>query len=222
MDALIRILVIGCGPHATHFYLPSLYRMAGRGEGVAVAGVLDLSTNREFVLGELADRGFPCKAMFVEPFEGNDLSEEARQLLEGLVDSGEVNAVIVSTDPLHHRCYASWAIARGLPLLMDKPVTTRADAALDLSQADGIERDYEDLLAEYLARPEPRAPFVLCAHRRYHPGILEARRIVSDVCAQTGCPVTNIACAHADGQFRLPHEICTQRHHSYNQGHGKI
>ena len=222
MDALIRILVIGCGPHATHFYLPSLCRMAGEGRGVSVAGVLDITTNREFVCGELSARGIPCPAMFVEPFDGDSVSEEARLLLDGLVDAGKVNAVIISTDPLHHRCYASWAIGRGLPILMDKPVTTRVDAACDLGQAAGIERDYEALLAEYLACPKPRAPFVLCAHRRYHPGIREARRIVADVCALTGCPVTNIACAHADGQFRLPHEIYTQRHHSYNQGHGKI
>jgi len=27
---------------------------------------------------------------------------------------------------------------------------------------------------------------------------------------------------HADGQWRLPHEIITQKHHSYNQGYGKV
>lgn len=219
---MIKILVIGCGPHATHFYIPSLLRMAACGGGFCLAGILDVEPRRSAVVEELAVRGADVPAWFVKPFDGDDLSDEARSLLDGLLSRGMFNSVVVSSDPLHHLCYAKWAIERGLPILMDKPVTTRDGAALDISAARRIATDYDDLLELYLARPKPRPPFVLCAHRRYHPGIIEARRIVSEVCANTGCPVTHIHSAHADGQWRLPHEICTQLHHSYCQGHGKV
>ena len=220
---MINILVIGCGPHATHFYIPSLMRMARKdGSDFRLAGVVDVEPRRDFVLEELRARGADVPAWFVQPFDGDALPADAESLLDDLVGQGTVNAVIVSTDPLHHLCYAKWAVSRNLPLLMDKPVTTREGAALDLGAARGIAEDYDALLGLYLSRPVPRAPFVLCAHRRYHPGIIEARRIVAEVCAQTGCPVTHIHCAHADGQWRLPHEICHQLHHSYFQGHGKV
>ena len=219
---MVKILVIGCGPHATHFYVPSLLKMAAASGGFRLAGVVDIETRRGAVAEELAERGADVPAWFVPPFDGDVLPVEAAELLDGLLARDVFNAVVISTDPLHHLCYAKWAVSRGLPILMDKPVTTCIDAALDLAAARRIAEDYDCLLAMYLARPEPRPPFVLCAHRRYHPGIIEARRIVSDVCAQTGCPVTHVHCAHADGQWRLPHEICTQLHHSYFQGHGKI
>ena len=219
---MIKVLVIGCGPHATHFHLPELLRRQGADGDVSVAGALDIEPNRAFVEEELASRGLPVRALFVEPFDGPDLPAGAEALLDDLVARGETNAVVIATDPLHHLCYARWALSCGLPILMDKPVTTREGAALDLAQAAGIAADFDDLLARWRALPEPRPPFHLLAHRRHHPGVLEARRIVREACARTGCPVTNVRGAHSDGQWRLPHEIVTQLHHSYHQGHGKL
>lgn len=219
---MIKILIIGCGPHATHFYLPSLQRMAARDVDIKIAGILDLDSQREFIMQELHDRGLVVPAYFISPFTTENLSEEALQLLNTLVDSGQVNAIIISTDPLNHKSYAKWALAKRLPILMDKPVTTRINSISDAEQAQGIEDDFKELYREYQKQPSPRPPFILCAHRRYHPGILEVRKIIRSVSLTTGCPVTNIHSMHADGQWRLPMEICTQRHHSYNQGHGKI
>lgn len=219
---MIKILVIGCGPHSTHFHLPELLRRVGADGDVAVAGALDVNPRRPFVEEELARRGLSVPSFFVAPFDGPDISPEATALLDGLVSSGAANAVVIATDPLHHLCYARWALSRGLPILMDKPVTTRLNAALEPAQAAGITTDFDDLFARWRALPEPRPPFHLLAHRRHHPGILEARRLVREACEKTGCPVTNVRGAHCDGQWRLPHEIVTQLHHSYHQGHGKL
>lgn len=220
---MIKILVIGCGPHATHFYLPALMKMIGTDGDISVAGVLDILPQKEFILEELRMRDIPVKSWFVPPFSGDSLSGEARRLLDDLVDSGQVNAVIISTDPLNHVSYAEWAIRRRLPILLDKPVSTRENAVLDIGQAKKIEDDYESLLQAYREIPEEmRPPFILCAHRRYHPGILFVRELIADVSAKTSCPVTSIRSMHSDGQWRLPHEILTQRHHSYCQGYGKV
>lgn len=220
---MIKILIIGCGPHATHFYLPSLLALTREDNSLAIAGVLDILPQKEFVLEELSTRGFRVDSWFVAPFAGDALSSEAATLLNHLVDSGKVNAVIISTDPLNHVSYAQWALSRRLPILLDKPVSTCENAVSDLAQARKIEMDYEMLLRQYQQIPSClRPPFVLCAHRRYHPGILSARRIIADIARQTGCPVTSIRSMHSDGQWRMPHEILTQKHHSYNQGYGKV
>ena len=220
---MIKILVIGCGPHATHFYLPSLCKLSQKDSNIKIAGVLDLLPQKDFIMEELALRSIDVDTWFIHPFSGDKLSAEAEELLDRLVLDGTVNAVIISTDPLNHKSYALWALSRGLPILMDKPVTTSENAALDIKQAEKIQTDYEDLLKAYQKYASSSCtPFVLCAHRRYHPGILEVRNIIREVAIQTSCPVTNIRSMHADGQWRLPHEICTQQHHSYNQGYGKI
>lgn len=219
---MIKILVIGCGPHATHFYLPVLKRRMQYDKGISIAGVLDVDSQRTFVLEELNSRGFEIESWFVKAFEKDELSIEAEALLDALYAKGVFNAVIISTDPLHHKCYALWALQRGLPILLDKPVSTRVNALLNLDEAEGITKDYEELLTAYESYGKGKTPFILCAHRRYHPGILEVRKIINEVAKQTSCPVTNIHSAHSDGQWRLPKEILEQKHHSYNQGHGKI
>ena len=221
---MIKILIIGCGPHATHFYLPQLQDIMRNDAEITVTGVLDLISAREFITEELKQRGFHVKAYFVSSFTSDRdvLPKETLALLDSLVDKGEVNAVIISTDPLNHKSYVRWALSRHLPILLDKPVTTRENAAFDLTQARQIEQDYEDLLSDYQGLVSPRPPFVLCAHRRYHPGILEVRKIIRETALATSCPVTNVHSMHADGQWRFPTEICEQKHHSYNEGYGKV
>ena len=85
---MIKILVIGCGPHATHFYLPSLCRLAQKDSNIKIAGVLDLVSQRTFVLEELASRGIRVNAWFISSFAGDKLSEEAEGLLNELLEKG--------------------------------------------------------------------------------------------------------------------------------------
>ena len=216
---MIKTVIIGCGPHATHFYLPSIKRMSNL--GIEVSAIVDIRSQELFIREELKQSGVRTPAYFLEPFTGENISEQARQLLDSLLESGIINAAIISTDPLNHKSYAKWALQREIPILLDKPVTTRLDAISQLNQAKGILDDYLELLQ--LSRSRKRqAPFILCAHRRYHPGILEIRKLIAQTAKQTGCPVSSIHSSHSDGQWRMPSEICTQKHHSYNQGHGKV
>ena len=59
---MIKILVIGCGPHATHFYLPALMKMIGTDGDISVAGVLDILPQKDFILEELRMRNLPVKS----------------------------------------------------------------------------------------------------------------------------------------------------------------
>ena len=156
MAQLIKVLIIGCGPHATHFYLPSLMRMSHKDANIQIAGILDLEPQRAFIEEELRTKKFFGKTYFISPFSGDSLSQEAESLLNRLVQTGEVNAIIISTDPLNHKSYAKWALSKRIPILMDKPVTTQINAALQLSAASAIEADYNELLQAYLKQPPPR------------------------------------------------------------------
>jgi predicted dehydrogenase len=216
----LKVLLIGCGPHATHFYIPAFMRY-GKVWNAAICYVVDLDGNQDRVHQELGSLGLKTKVLFVSPSGFETLNDGVSAMLDGLVNKNEVNAVIICTDPLNHKNYVKWALSRNLPLLMDKPVTSREQAVDNIEQAEGILGDYDELLMLYKQQAQQK-PFVLVAHRRYHPGILFARDIIREVAVRTGCPVTNIHSAHSDGQWRLPYEICTQKHHSYNQGHGKV
>ena len=218
---MIKLLIIGCGPHARTFYFPALKRL-GSAFDARIRAVADLAGQRSSVEGFLQENDHSCDRLFLASFSG-PLPQTVSQALCDLVKRHEINGVIVSTDPLSHKAYAQWAMDQGLHLLLDKPITSRVNAAMDVVEARGIEADYQQLTQSYeRAWAEHKAVFSVCAHRRYHPGIDRAIEEIREVSAKTGCPVTNIHSYHCDGQWRLPMEMVTQAHHSYFDGHGKV
>jgi len=218
---MIKLLLIGCGLHARAFYFPAIKRMK-ENLGVRISDVVDLTTQSDSTNSFLRNFAPETTSYFVEPFEGT-IPDSVICLLDNIVKKNEINGLIISTDPLSHKSYAMWAVSKGLHILMDKPITTRKNAALDEEQACGIEKDYLEIENLYLKNfPRTKAAFIICAHRRYHPGINMALDIISETSKKTGCPVTNIHAYHSDGQWRFPGEMLTQSHHSYYDGHGKV
>lgn len=214
-----RILLVGIGPHARTFYLPAFRELEASGK-LAVAGLVDVEPAREHLESWLATRRHAWPRLFLPAFSGT-MPAACEEALEGFAAATRADSVVISTDPLNHKSYALWALKRRLNLLMDKPVTAAANAVTGADAAGALEADYQEIAATR-ARFHPDGVFILCAHRRYHPGIDLALKLVSQTAGATGCPVTSIHGYHSDGQWRLPEEILRQDHHSYHHGHGKI
>ena len=216
-----RIMIVGVGPHATRFYLPAL-AAAGPEFGVAVVAAVELEGQGPRAREALTASGHAATTVIeVPPFEGLLPATTAARLDAVCAELG-IGSVIVATEPMAHLGYALWAIERGHALLLDKPISTRRNAAHDLDAARGIAADFDILAAAYRRRGSATPAVVsVCAHRRFHPGIREVLRLVADTSGRTGCPVTSIHCHHSDGQWRFPQEMLTQEHHSYHHGHGK-
>ena len=216
-----RILLVGVGPHARRTYIPHLRRLADH-HNTALLAVVDLEASRETVHTYAAEHDVSAELHFVPPFTDR-MPPEVEIQLDRLADRLRINAVIISTEPLSHKAYALWALRRRLHIMMDKPITTRAGAVCDLVQAEGIAQDFHDLLKSYETLQRHRETcFLINSHRRFHPGFALAIQWIEEIRERTGCPVTSIASAHCDGQWRLPSEIVTQNYHSYNQGYGKV
>jgi predicted dehydrogenase len=216
----IKLALIGCGPHAKRIYLPALVALR-RTYDIDLALVVELTTEREAVQAATVATGFQPAMVLVEPFADRLPADVARQLSNHVHELG-VRAVIIATEPLVHKAYAEWALECGLHILIDKPVTARADATSSLTSADGILTDYDDLLRTY-QRLQKRSEtvFMVNAQRRVHPGFQLVERLLAEVGQLTNCPVTSLQSYHCDGQWRLPSEIVTQTYHPYCQGYGK-
>jgi len=213
-----RLMFVGVGPHATRFYLPAL-AASGPEFGAAVVAAVELEGQGLRAREALATRGHSDATVIeVPPFEGL-LPAGTASRLDAVCGELGIGSVIVATEPMAHLGYALWAIERGHSLLLDKPISTRRNAAHDLDAARGIAADFE-LLAAACRRTAAAPVVALCAHPRLPPGgpgVLE----LAETSGQTGCPVTSIHCHHSDGQWRFPMEMLTQEHHSYHHGHGK-
>lgn len=216
----IKLALIGCGPHAKRIYLPALAALR-RQYDLALSLVVELEEAQEATAAAVRASGFTPETVLVAPFAGR-IPEQLGRRLATLAELGDIHGVIIATEPLVHRAYAEWALACGLNILIDKPITARSDATSSLTSADGILEDFDALLEVYRAlQRRKETVFIVNAQRRVHPGFQLAERLLAEVARITNCPVTSLQSYHCDGQWRLPAEIVTQTYHPYCQGYGK-
>lgn len=217
----MKIALVGVGPHARRVYVPALQRLRAR-FGVEVSLVVELKEKEAEVRAYFGARELRPEFLFVEPFTQH-MPPEVRALLGRAAREHPLEGVIIATEPLSHAAYAHWALEERLHVLMDKPVTTRENAATDSRQAVGIHGDYESLLSAYgRLQKHKQTLFSINVQRRYHPGFQRVLELLQEVAGKTGCPITSLHSSHADGQWRLPSEMLSLGYHGYNQGHGKV
>lgn len=221
MKKTLKLMLVGAGPHARRTFIPHLLEL-GRRFDAEIAAVVDLTTSRDLVEAACAAHQLAPAFVWAEPFTATALPPELAARLDEVRQSREIDAVLISTPPEAHKAYAAWALANGLHVFMDKPITTRAGAANSAEQALGIYRDYLDLRQAYdrLQRRRDTA-FTVNSHRRFHATYRKVVELIEEVAAKTGCPVTSVHSTHCDGQWRLPSEIVDIEYHGYNQGFGK-
>jgi hypothetical protein len=213
-----RIILIGCGPHAERLYLPALRKL----NHLDLALVVDLKP-REAEVRDAVDRkwGGDPELLFVDPFK-EALPDDLHRRLSAFVHEQGIRGVIIATEPLVHRAYADWALDNGLSILLDKPISARANSTTCLASAEQILGDYVALLNKYRSlQRRQETLFTVNTQRRFHPGFQFVEEQIREIGERTGCPVTSIHSYHCDGQWRLPSEIVTQSYHPYCYGYGK-
>lgn len=216
----LRIIEIGFGPHAKRIYAPALQKWGSKFNS-ELSLVVDLKREEQNIRDYFKDLSLNPEFLFIDPFEGI-LPIEVEKYLNEFVDKNGVHSVIISTEPTVHLAYASWALSKGLSILMDKPITTRKDVVINLNAAKQLEVDYKYLLSKYSElQKKKETAFIVNAQRRFHPGFRLVNELLSEVAQKTNCPITSIQSTHCDGQWRLPNEIVTQNYHPYNSGYGK-
>jgi predicted dehydrogenase len=216
----LPIILIGAGPHSRRVYLPALRNLTNR-YNCSLSLVVDLASRRDDIIHTLHSFGYNnCEYLFIEPFKGQ-LPTDIQLRLDEYIKINKVVGVIIATEPLVHYAYCVWALENKLHILLDKPITARANIVGNPTEATALVSEYEDLIERY-ARIERSKAFLVNTQRRYHAGFDSARKLVAEVASIFQAPITSLQAMHCDGQWRLPSEIVTQKYHPYNQGYGKI
>lgn len=212
----INIMLIGCGPHSKRVYLPAIQEI----DVLNISLVVDLKSNRHFV--ESTTESYKVDEFYyVEEFF-DKIPYHIEEYLQKYVQEHNIKAVIIATEPLVHKIYASWALKNGLNILMDKPISTHEDVVSDLGKANRILTDYYELLTDYnRLQSDKETIFLVNSQRRFHKGFELVFNKIHEVAEITNCPITFIQAYHCDGQWRLPSEIVHQIYHPYCLGYGK-
>lgn len=218
-------MLIGFGPHAKRIYYPISIR-DGDTYGFQICCAVDIDEKRTDITTYLQKNKSDTLPMYFIPKEKQTigfLHEAVQKELDVMVQKYHIQGVIIATEPRVHKQYATWALHRGLSILMDKPISIYKDISTNSKLAKKLITDYDDLLSSYLKakKAHPSLMFSLMAQRRFHPAYQKVKSLIKNIFEKTNCPVTSIQSFHGDGQWRLPHEIKSISYHGYNEGYGK-
>ena len=214
----IRFLIIGVGYHARRIYIPYVVDK----NDTELSALYDLDSQKKVIEDYLINKKLSISAYYTNNSEISDtLTKEEVESLNNIIKEKNINAVIISTEPLAHFKYAKWAIDSDLHIVMDKPITTEIDISTKNIKAKKLYEDYLKLKKLY-KKKKNKLVFILQAQRRFHVGYQKVRDLILETSNKTNCPVTSMEVFHSDGMWRLPKEIIDMDYHPYNQGYGKV
>ncbi len=218
----INMIIVGLGLHSRSLYLPVLCKYKEKFNVDIKLGV-DLKDQENIIRNYLLTKNMEMELYFINPFNwAENLPVELDVYLTDFVKQFNIEAVLISTEPLCHKAYAKWALRNGLHILMDKPISTRENPVSDMEQAIGIYKDYQDLKNLYdNLQKNKKTIFSINAQRRYHICHQKIISLIKEVANKFDAPVTSIQSSHADGQWRMPSEIAAPITHPFCQGYGK-
>lgn len=219
----VNVLLIGVGPHARRIYVPALFEF-GLDLPIRLIAAVDLKAQKETVDAYLLEHNQDLEMLYLDYFDAaTGIPDHTRSALDALVKKFNIQGVVISTEPTAHKVYAEWALANGLHILMDKPVSTRKRISVDIEEAKGLIDDYDELLELYRSH-QPRKPtlFSINVQRRYDFGFDKVKELISETTQKFNVPITSMQIMHADGSWRFPYEVLTQESHGLSEGFGKI
>lgn len=217
-----NILLIGIGNHSRRIYIPIINKLS-KNLSVNLCCGIDIEDSKTINDKYLSEKKIVFPITYLKKFNAEQrLPLHISEILDKLLERYDINGVVIATDPLAHKCYAEWALEKGLNILMDKPITTRPNAVSDMKQAKGIYQDYVDLLNNYVKQQKKSETiFSINVQRRYESGFHKVFSLISEVSEKFNIPVTSIQAMHSDGVWIFPDEIVDQSCHGYFRGNGK-
>jgi predicted dehydrogenase len=212
--ARTNIVLIGCGAFAMQAHLPAL---AASRATTHLACVIDVVGREDEIRARCEAAGLPADVEYLG-LPDDDPGALAAGSGLGALDRRLplVDAVIISSSELSHKPYVEWAVRRGLPTLVDKPLSARAGWTRDVAQARGV---LDDLHA-CLAQVGTVHPVMIAAQRRYQPSSRHIASWLNQVYRASGWPVTFIQCLTNDGLWHRTDDYARQP--TYADGAGKL
>jgi Predicted dehydrogenases and related proteins len=218
---LRKIVLAGLGLHARHYHYHLLEELQAQ-YGFEVVLVIDLQDQAEAIREYLAGSSLqPRGILLLDPRyrQTGDIPPEAEARLNALKAAGQIDGLIISTEPKSHKAYALWAIQNNVDVLMDKPITAPVMLENTAASAAQIFTDYLDLEA---ALRTSSSHVVVNAPRRYHAGIDFIRQYLASFVQEFNTPITMIDIYHAEGQWNMPDEFWSRENHPYKYGYGML
>ncbi len=151
--------------------------------------------------------------------DNGEMSKEDESNLNRLVDQENINGVIITTEAIAHMPYLKWAVQKGIPCLVEKPLTSYNGMSHALDKAQQIFKDYDNLKK---AVEESGSFISIVSQRRWNKAFLFIKDRIEEVFDRYGVPVSLLRGAKNKGDWMGPEQLLTKENHPYKYGYGVL
>ena len=169
----MNILIIGTWYHARRIYIP--YCIHSRESfGINTIFWLDLDSQHETIHKWSTQQDYDKNINMCYIEDERKLDEiYISNIITRLVKTHNIQAVIISTEPLSHLMYANICLRNNLSILLDKPITLEDDIVNDPAKSDKMLSDYTALTRLYTKKYRAHwLHFDIMSQRRYKDAII--------------------------------------------------
>ncbi len=210
-----NIIVIGLGPHARACQYNFLEGMAKIGHYIKVKLLVELQDRKEDVENYFANKNLLPDEIFGLPVSDRNNPEINPALLEKLEEiKGEIDGIILCTEPKAHKKYILWALQNNIDVLADKPLTA------PLINEQGPKQVWQDYSDIENALQKSKAHLTLMTNKRVHPAYQAVYNYVRDFATEYNMPITHIDMSDGGGVWPFPLEFAAKENHPYKYGYG--
>lgn len=216
-----RPRVIVCGIGSSHFianYIPVL--SSHRSAPLVVAGT-ELPDRINGARRRIRAAGLPDTTIVpVQPISSDgELSPSDPVALDAIANNESLDGVFIVTEATAHLPYLKWALRRGLPCLVEKPLTSHVDVSHRLDKARQLIDDFAYL--NQLAS-ENRSFLSIVSQRRWNKAFLFVKDRIEAAFDRYEAPVSLMRGMKNKGDWMEPSLLVSKENHPYKYGYGVL
>lgn len=210
-----NLIVIGLGPHARYAQYRFLEEIARMGQPVKVKLLVELQDRKDDIENYFVDKKLLPEEIFALPVSDRNSPEINQHLLKKLEEiKGEIDGLILCTEPKAHKKYILWALKNDIDVLADKPLTA------PIINEQGPKQIWQDYLDIEQALKKSKARLSLMTNKRVHPAYQAVYQHVRNFVTEYNMPITHIDMSDGGGVWPFPIEFLTRENHPYKYGYG--
>jgi hypothetical protein len=217
------IIAGGSGFWAEQNHFPAIIQMKKLDIPVKVVAIIDKknisTTEKRPNLEKIIQSDNP---VWISPF--NKSQKELTEELKLYLKKQPCQAIIISTNPVHHFFYLKWAIDNGINVICDKPFVVEKNSSHILENALLTQKNFEKIEQLYKKEKIKNNKFILSTplRRRALAPFLDIAKNLNTVYKKTGEGISYMNVINNGGLHRYPIEFLKGGAHGYLDGVGSL
>ena len=218
-----KIAVCGMGPHTKKCHYAILEELSGI-YNLSVELLIDLKSRQSIIEKWLTETSLkPKRCLFLDDTQdnilGTSLDGEADKALTELLNSGNLNKLMVSTEPKCHKIYALWGLQHNIDVIVDKPLTANKVDSEDAESSKLLIKDFDEI---HEAVKKSSSRLYVMIPKRKRPSYSIIKEYADEIIREHKIPLTYIGMNVNEGMWNMPDEFFTRENHPYKYGYGGL